>query len=178
MLVRTAVEARLAEATEGDVSALRVRLPQSLKSDKASVRVTMLQRLAASRQFAYGDRAGCLRAAQNRSGRPFRLDVRQRVTVKALVSRHLGKGSARGAALGAHVAYLGRMGAGADGERAGFFGPVRDAVEATGATEGWARDRHHFRFIISPEHGDRITDLKGSPGRSCRGSLGTWESRG
>ncbi|MBD3835406.1 MAG: relaxase/mobilization nuclease domain-containing protein [Brevundimonas sp.] len=160
MQVRTAIEVRLAQASEDDVSTLKVRLPQRLKSDKTSVRIAMFQRLAASRLFAYGDRAGCLRAAQNRSGRPFRLDVRQRVTVKALVSRHMGKGFARGAALAAHIAYLARMGAGEDGERAAFFGPVREGVDAADATEGWAKDRHHFRFIISPEHGDRISDLQ------------------
>lgn len=121
----------------------------------------MYQRLAASRLFAYGDRSGCLRAAQNRSGRPFRLDVRQRVIVKALVSRHAGKGFARGAKLGAHVAYLGRLGAGEDGNRAVFFDPVQDAVDAAATTTGWREDRHHFRFIMSPEHGDRIADLRG-----------------
>lgn len=160
MQVRTAIELRLAAASSEDVSALRGRLPQRLKPDNTSVRVAMFQRLAASRLFAYGDRAGCLRAAQNRSGRAFRLDVRQRVTVKALVSRHMGKGFARGAALAAHIAYLGRRGAGEDGEQAAFFGPVRDAVDAAGTTENWAKDRHHFRFIISPEHGDRIADLR------------------
>ena len=161
MQVRTAIEVRLAQASKDDVSALKVRLPQRLKSDKTSVRIAMFQRLAASRLFAHGDRAGCLRAAQNRSGRPFRLDVRQRVTVKALVSRHMGKGFARGAALAAHIAYLARMGAGEDGDRAVFFGRGREDVDAAGATEGWAKDRHHFRFIISPEHGDRISDLRG-----------------
>ena len=102
MQVRTAIEARLTQSSPGDLSTLRVRLPTRLKSDKTSVRVAMFQRLAASRLFAYGDRSGCLRAAQNRSGRPFRLDVRQRVMVKALVSRHMGTGFARGAALAAH----------------------------------------------------------------------------
>lgn len=161
MSVRAAIEARLTEVNSDAVSTLRVRLPTRLKSDKTSVRVAMFQRLAASRLFAYGDRTGCLRAAQNRSGRPFRLDVRQRVTVKALVSRHMGKGFARGAALAAHVAYLGRSGAGEDGQSAEFFDPSRDGVDGVAATEGWAKDRHHFRFIISPEHGDRIGDLKG-----------------
>lgn len=161
MTVRAAIEARLTAPEKAGASTLRVRLPDRLKSDKTSVRVAMFQRLAASRLFALGDRAGCLRAAQNRSGRPFRLDVRQRVTVKALVSRHMGKGFARGAALAAHVAYLGRTGAGEDGRSAEFYDPSRDGVDAAAATEGWAKDRHHFRFIISPEHGDRISDLKG-----------------
>ena len=161
MQVRTAIEARLTQSTPGDVSTLRVRLPTRLKSDKTSVRVAMFQRLAASRLFAYGDRSGCLRAAQNRSGRPFRLDVRQRVMVKALVSRHMGKGFARGAALAAHLSYLGRVGAGEDGAQAEFFGAAREIVDGAAATDGWAKDRHHFRFIISPEHGDRIVDLRG-----------------
>lgn len=161
MQVRTAIEARLTQSSPGDLSTLRVRLPTRLKSDKTSVRVAMFQRLAASRLFAYGDRSGCLRAAQNRSGRPFRLDVRQRVMVKALVSRHMGKGFARGAALAAHLSYLGRVGAGEDGAQAEFFGAAREIVDGAAATDGWAKDRHHFRFIISPEHGDRIVDLRG-----------------
>lgn len=161
MQVRTAIEARLTQSSPGDVSTLRIRLPIRLKSDKTSVRVAMFQRLAASRLFAYGDRSGCLRAAQNRSGRQFRLDVRQRVMVKALVSRHMGKGFARGAALAAHVSYLGRVGAGEDGAQAEFFAASREIVDGAAATDGWAKDRHHFRFIISPEHGDRIADLKG-----------------
>ena len=57
MQVRTAIEVRLAQASKDDVSTLRVRLPQRLKSDKTSVRIAMFQRLAASRLFAYGDRA-------------------------------------------------------------------------------------------------------------------------
>lgn len=161
MQVRTAIDLRLSRAEPGEVSTLRVRLPARLKADKTSVRIALFQRLAASRLFAYGDRAGCLRAAQNRSGRPFRLDVRQRVVVKALVSRHAGKGFARGAALAAHIAYLGRLGEGEDQARAPFFNGDRDAIDAAGASDGWAKDRHHFRFIISPEHGDRIADLKG-----------------
>lgn len=160
MQVRTAIDARLAPASTNDVSTLRVKLPVRLRSDETSVRVAMFQRLAASRLFAYGDRSGCLRAAQRRSGRPFRLDVRQRVVVKALVSRHAGKGFARGAALSAHVSYLARAGAGADGAQAQVFGATRDAIDGSSATAGWAKDRHHFRFIISPEHGDRISDLQ------------------
>jgi hypothetical protein len=50
-----------------------------------------------------------------------------------------------------------------DGREAAFYGPEgeldREVVKE--ATESWADDRHHFRLIISPEHGDRIEDLKG-----------------
>jgi hypothetical protein len=157
------VRDRLAEklsATETSAAAddVRVHLPTRLKRDRADVRTALLIRLAASRVFALGDRAGALRAAETRSGRVFRLDVRQRVVVKALVSRHLGKGVARGAALAAHLGYLSRSGAGADGAKASFFDREADGVEARDATAAWGGDRHHFRFIVSPEHGDRIAD--------------------
>ena len=160
MLVREAIQARLSGPPAGEERAGRVSLPRRLKSDRTGLRTLMLQRLAASRIFAIGDRAGVLRTAQKRSGRSFRLDVRQRVVVKALVSRHAGKGAQRGEALAKHVAYLGRSGAGADGARPDFFNRTKDELDASAETAGWASDRHHFRFIVSPEHGDRISDLK------------------
>jgi type IV secretory pathway VirD2 relaxase len=156
MDVRGRIEGRIAAAAEDGPLA---RLPHRLKSDPPLVRTSLLRRLAASRHFALGDRAGCLRAAAGRSGRPFRLDVRQRVVVKALVCRHVGKGAQRIAALERHVAYLGRSGAGQDGERATFFDAGCDEVDPKARLEAWQSHRHHFRFIVSPEHGDRLSDL-------------------
>jgi type IV secretory pathway VirD2 relaxase len=160
MLVREALGAEAATAREAD-GAGRVRLPTSLKADKSCARTTIFRGLSANRLFALGDRRGVLGAAQRRSGRPFRLDVRQRVVVKALVSRHLGTPAVRRQAFSRHVSYLGRTGAGADGERAGFFDRVRGGIDAQTTTAAWAEDRHHFRFIVSPEHGDRLADLQG-----------------
>lgn len=161
MLLRDAIQNRLEISAPADRDGLHPKLPLFLKKDRITVRTGMLQRLASSRQFALGDRSGVLRTAQKRSGRAFRLDVRQRVIVKALVSRHVGKGADRAAALAKHVAYLGRAGAGAEGARPEFFDQAVDKVDAAEAVGGWTDDRHHFRFIISPEHGDRIADLKG-----------------
>lgn len=161
MLIREAIEDRLSAGLVQDGASVKVRLPLSLKTDRVAVRTGMFQRLAASRQYALGDRSGVLRTAQGRSGRAFRMDVRQRVIVKALVSRQVGKGAARAGALAAHVVYLGRSGAGVEGARPDFFDRSNDRVEAVAETRGWSVDRHHFRFIISPEHGDRIADLRG-----------------
>lgn len=161
MLIREAIQDRMSKGARLDPEALQVRLPQSLKADRVPVRQGLLKRLASSRAFTLGDRSGVLRAAQNRSGRTFRLDVRQRAIVKALVCRHVGKGAVRAGALASHVAYLGRAGAGAEGTRPDFFEATDRSVSAAAETGAWARDRHHFRFIISPEHGDRIADLKG-----------------
>lgn len=155
MLIRDAVETRLSALPDRDSEAARASLPTTLKKDRTSVRNGMLKRLASSRAFALGDRSGVLKAAQTRSGRAFRLDVRQRVIVKALVSRHVGKGAARAAPLAKHVAYLGRSGAGIEGARPEFFDREGDGISQLG-TEEWTADRHHFRFIISPEYGERL----------------------
>lgn len=160
MSVRNAIDDRLRPASPDPSDGLRLSLPTSLKKDAVSVRTGLLRRLSGSRTFALGDRSGVLRAAQNRSGRAFRLDVRQKVIVKALVSRHAGRGVERAAALGKHAAYLGRAGAGADGERPEFFDARADGLEAVAETSAWSGDRHHFRFIISPEYGERL-ELKG-----------------
>lgn len=161
MTVRAAIEARVTGRDRDNERVGRARLPRSLKSDKTAVRTALFQKLAASRLLVRGDRSGVLRSAQARSGRPFRLDVRQKVIVKAMVSKHLGKGAERGVALARHLAYLGRSGAGAEGARAEFFDQERDAVDPAAVTAVWAADRHHFRFIVSPEHGDRVADLRG-----------------
>ncbi len=162
MLLRDAIEAKLKdEERAGSGRAGSVRLPRSLKSDPVGARVALLQRLAASRLFAQGNRAGVLKAAARRSGTAFRLDVRQSVIVKALVSRHVGRGGERGAALARHVVYLGRSGAGQEGTAPEFFDRSREALDPLSETVDWSGDRHHFRLIISPEHGDRLADLRG-----------------
>lgn len=162
MLVRDAIEEKQGFAPSQRLrDAGVVSLPRTLKHDSASARLGLLQRLAASRLFARGDRSGSLRSAQARSGRPFRFDVRQRVIVKALISRHLGRGAERSAALGRHIVYLGRQGAGELGERPEFFDRETDGLDPAEVSIAWAQDRHHFRLIISPEHGDRIADLPG-----------------
>jgi type IV secretory pathway VirD2 relaxase len=161
LLTRDAIHDRLSQTpAEGTPKGI-ARLPHRLKSDPMPARTAMLQRLATSRLFAYGDRTGVLSAAQRRSGRVFRLDVRQRVIVKALVSRHTGHGAIRAAALAAHVAYLGRSGAGIDEHPPSFFDRAKDELDPSIATAAWGDDRHHFRFIVSPENGDRISDLRG-----------------
>ena len=156
MTVRNAIEARMPVQPECE---FQVRLATSPKRD-GSVRSSMLKRLSSSMRFSYGAKAGALKTAAKRSGAAFRADVRQRVIVKALVSRHLGKGLARGKALAAHVRYLGRDGAGQDGEAGKFFDRNSDTVDGAERTQDWAEHRHHFRFIVSPEHGDRIADLR------------------
>ncbi len=82
---------------------------------------------------------------------------RQRVVVKTHVSRHR-PGKVRGS-LARHASYLGRDSASADGRPGVFYDAARDGVDARRTVTGWADDRHHFRLIVSPEHGADVPDL-------------------
>ena len=78
-------------------------------------------------------------------------------TVKTRIVRH----SARRATLGAHLSYLRREGVTRDGEKAHMFGPETDDADVNEFTERCEDDRHHFRFIVSPEDAAEMSDLKG-----------------
>jgi hypothetical protein len=69
----------------------------------------------------------------------------------------LGQG-ARAAA--AHLRYLQRDGTTREGERGQLYGRDEDVVDGKAFLEKGAEDRHQFRFIVSPEDGDRYEDLK------------------
>jgi type IV secretory pathway VirD2 relaxase len=79
------------------------------------------------------------------------------VTVKTRVVRH----TARSAPLGAHLSYLRREGVTRDGEKARLFGPETDDADSKAFAERCEKDRHHFRFIVSPEDAPEMTDLQG-----------------
>jgi len=78
------------------------------------------------------------------------------VTVKTRVVRH----TARSAPLGAHLGYLRREGVTRDGEKARLFGPETDDADPKAFAERCENDRHHFRFIVSPEDAPEMADLK------------------
>jgi type IV secretory pathway VirD2 relaxase len=78
------------------------------------------------------------------------------VVIKTRVVRH----SARAAPLAAHLKYLQRDGVPRDGEKARLFGAELDEVDARDFAERCEDDRHHFRFIVSPEDAGRMTDLR------------------
>ena len=76
--------------------------------------------------------------------------------VKARVVRHVG----RGAPLATHLNYLRREGVTRDGEKARLFGPGADDADPKAFAERCENDRHHFRFIISPDDAVEMSDLK------------------
>ena len=78
------------------------------------------------------------------------------VVIKTRVVRH----TARSAPLGAHLNYLHRDGVTRDGEKARLFGPESDDIDARAFADRCENDRHHFRFIVSPEDAADMADLK------------------
>lgn len=84
----------------------------------------------------------------------------RRVVVKARVVRHQGV-RFRAASLATHVAYLKRDGVTRDGGEARLFNEVGDEADGRAFAERCCEDRHHFRFIVSPEDASQMADLKG-----------------
>lgn len=97
-------------------------------------------------------------------GRIARLKARfpanaRRVIIKARVVRHKGA-KFRSAPLARHIGYLQRDGITRDGQDASLFVARSDAADGDMFAERCEDDRHHFRFIVSPEDADRMGDLK------------------
>ena len=83
----------------------------------------------------------------------------RRVVVKARVARHQGR-SFRSAPLSAHLSYLKREGVSRDGEKGVMFDAGSDRADDLAFADRCKDDRHHFRFIVSPEEAAELTDLK------------------
>ncbi|MCP1850589.1 MULTISPECIES: relaxase/mobilization nuclease domain-containing protein [unclassified Bradyrhizobium] len=78
------------------------------------------------------------------------------VVIKTRVVRH----TARAAPLAAHLNYLRREGVTRDGGKARLFGPQTEDADGRGFAARCEGDRHHFRFIVSPEDAVDLADLK------------------
>jgi type IV secretory pathway VirD2 relaxase len=81
------------------------------------------------------------------------------VVVMARIVRHHGR-KFTAAPLARHAAYLKREGVTRDGQGAHLFDATSDAVDAKSFAESCADDRHHFRFIVSPEDATQMADLR------------------
>lgn len=92
-------------------------------------------------------------------GRPIaRSQNMRQVVVKGRVVRHRGA-RFRAASVGTHLSYLRRGGVSRDGQSGEMFD--RDGVaDHTAFAERAEPDRHHFRFIVSPEDAGDLEDLR------------------
>ena len=95
-----------------------------------------------------------------RFGRSRLFTPARRVVVKARIARHKGR-AYRAAPLSTHLAYLRRDGVSRDGERGLLFDAETDGLDGSDFAARCDDDRHHFRFIISPEDAAEMEDLRG-----------------
>ena len=96
----------------------------------------------------------------NRFGRSRLFSPARRVVVKARIARHKGR-VYRAAPLGKHIAYLKREGVSRDGQKGLLFDAENDRADDLGFSSRCEKDRHHFRFIVSPEDAADMEDLRG-----------------
>ena len=96
-------------------------------------------------------RSAALRARFQADGR--------RVVIKARVVRHRGA-RFRAAPLARHVGYLKRDGVTRDNRDASLFDARGDGADGEAFAERCEDDRHHFRFIVSPEDASDMADLR------------------
>ena len=145
----------------------RIR-PGRIRSTRAQqARPFIAQALAAAKKAGGGvSRAGRVTTGnRSRFGRGQRASIQANrlitartrgAVVKARVVRHSGKS----APLGAHLDYLRRDGVTRDGEKARLFGPGTEDADGRAFAERCRDDRHHFRFIVSPDDGPDMSDLQ------------------
>jgi len=142
--------------------------PGRIRSTRAQQARPFIAQALAAAERAGGSvsRSGKISSAsRSRFGRGQRATVqanrmltsRSRNTViKTRVVRH----SARFAPLSAHLSYLRREGVTRDGDKARLFGPEIEDADPKAFAERIQDDRHHFRFIVSPEDAVEMSDLK------------------
>ncbi|WP_375567536.1 relaxase/mobilization nuclease domain-containing protein [Oceaniradius stylonematis] len=150
-----------------DEREFRVR-PGRIRSTRAqAARPFIAQALAAAKKAGGGvSRSGRVTSGnRSRFGRGQRASIQANrfitsrtrgAVVKARVVRH----SARSAPLGTHLGYLRRDGVTRDGEKARLFGPGTEDADGRAFAERCGDDRHHFRFIVSPDDASDMTDLR------------------
>lgn len=150
-----------------DDSEIRIR-PGRMRSTRAQhARPFVAQALAAARR-AGGDvsrTAGHAGARRSRFGRGQRASIQANrlvssrsrgAVIKARVVRH----TALSSPLATHLDYLRRDDVTRDGEKARLFGPGEGEVDDRAFAGRCADDRHHFRFIVSPDDAAEMSDLR------------------
>lgn len=145
----------------------RVR-PGRIRSTRAqAARPFIAQALAAARKAGGSvSRGGRLQSpARSRLGAGQRaslqanrfINTRSRgAVIKARVVRH----TARSAPLATHLGYLSRDGVTRDGAKGELFGLGPVPVDAGAFADRCQGDRHHFRFIVSPDDAPDMADLR------------------
>jgi type IV secretory pathway VirD2 relaxase len=156
---------------EGDDREFRVRPGRS--RDKGEASAGKSQKLAAQVRRAamragYTDRGtgGRRTGGTGHRGRgraaafaARRVPGQRRVVIMARVVRHTGA-RFRAAPIARHIAYLERDGVTRDGREAAMFDAHSERSDRDAFAARCEEDRHHFRFIVSPEDAGEMQDLR------------------
>ncbi|TIL65647.1 relaxase/mobilization nuclease domain-containing protein [Mesorhizobium sp.] len=78
----------------------------------------------------------------------------------AVIKARVVRMNLRGGNLPTHLAYLRREGVTRDGEKTRLFGPETEEGDADAFSDRCKDDRHHFRFIVSPDDALEMSDLR------------------
>jgi type IV secretory pathway VirD2 relaxase len=141
---------RVRDRGRGSARRAKPFIAQALAAaEKAGGLHRRLGRSARSTAFGRGQAASIVAAR-------LMTDRTRSVAVKARVVRH----RARGAPLGTHLAYLRREGVTKDGAAGRMFDAERENADHRAFADRCEGDRHHFRFIVSPEDAEQLSDLR------------------
>jgi type IV secretory pathway VirD2 relaxase len=127
-----------------------------LRTVRAAAGVAAIQpaasakRLAHPRWAARGRAVGSVKAGQRFVGQ-------RRVIIKARITR-IGRSGI--APLRTHLSYLKRDGVARDGSPDELYDAREEKIDGGAFSARCAEDRHQFRFIVAPEDGQRLDDLK------------------
>ena len=145
----------------------RIRPGRIRSTGAQAARPFIAQALAAAKKAG----AGVSRSGRIVSGSRSRFGRGQRASIQAnrlLTARSRGavikarvvRQASRSAPLATHLNYLRREGVTRDGEKAHLFGPGGEDADPKAFTERCQGDRHHFRFIVSPDDAVEMADLR------------------
>ncbi|RWK09336.1 VirD2 family relaxase/mobilization nuclease [Mesorhizobium sp.] len=150
-----------------DERAFRIR-PGRIRSTRAQqARPFIAQALAAAKKAGGGvSRSGkvvfgnCSRFGH---GQCASIQANRLITSRsrgAVLKARVVRRTASAASLATHLNYLRREGVTRDGEKAGLFGPQTGDADGAAFAARAKDDRHHFRFIVSPDDALEMADLK------------------
>src|SRR5665213_3448202 len=135
---------------DGDARSFIGQVERAARKAAQGARGFGARRAGGGARFGRGRSAALARSLRSSS---------RRVIVKARVVRHRGA-RFRAAPLARHIAYLEREGVTRDGADARMFDANSDRADERAFAERCNDDRHHFRFIISPEDPGDMADLR------------------
>lgn len=141
----------MSQDTDND---FRVQITRRKTSNRSRVRVKRSQSFLDSLAPHRGGRSSRYR---NSASRPVQRSFHRRVIVQASIKRMAGTGAAK---LKDHLSYLERDATQKDANPGKLYGSLLHDADAESFRARCKDDRHHFRFVVSPEDAEQMADLK------------------